>query len=72
MGDSYAHTRGGKFTFHTAMLRDKLGELSMGRDVEIVKKACASQKTSMCPFTNPTDSSSPLWILQPLEKLAVR
>jgi hypothetical protein len=27
-----------KFTFHTAMLRDKLGELSMGRDVEIVKK----------------------------------
>ncbi|KAH9002749.1 DNA mismatch repair protein MutS [Lactarius hatsudake] len=27
-----------KFTFHTAMLRDKLGELSMGRDVDIVKK----------------------------------
>jgi DNA mismatch repair protein MSH5 len=27
-----------KFTFHTAMLRDKLGELSMSGDVEIVKK----------------------------------
>ena len=28
----------GKFTFHTAMLRDKLGELCMARNVEIVKK----------------------------------
>jgi DNA mismatch repair protein MSH5 len=28
-----------KFTFHTAILRDKLGELSMGVDVDIVKKA---------------------------------
>ncbi|KAF8476686.1 DNA mismatch repair protein MutS [Russula ochroleuca] len=27
-----------KFTFHTAMLRDKLGELSMAGDVDIVKK----------------------------------
>jgi hypothetical protein len=27
-----------KFTFHTAMLRDKLRELSMGGDIEIVKK----------------------------------
>jgi DNA mismatch repair protein MSH5 len=30
-----------KFTFYTAMLRDKLGELSMGGDVDIVKKASA-------------------------------
>ncbi|KAH9980113.1 DNA mismatch repair protein MutS [Lactifluus volemus] len=27
-----------RFTFHTAILRDKLGELSMGGDVDIVKK----------------------------------
>ncbi|KAI0304271.1 muts domain V-domain-containing protein, partial [Multifurca ochricompacta] len=31
-----------KFTFHTAMLRDKLGELSMARDVDIVKKLIAT------------------------------
>jgi hypothetical protein len=31
-------TRTWKFTFHTAMLRDKLGELSTSGDVEIVKK----------------------------------
>jgi DNA mismatch repair protein MSH5 len=30
-----------KFTFHTAILRDKLGELCMGGDVDIVKKASA-------------------------------
>lgn len=38
-----------KFTFHTAMLRDKLGELSMGRDVDIIKQACASQTRNFVP-----------------------
>ncbi|KAH9983340.1 DNA mismatch repair protein MutS [Russula compacta] len=32
----------GWFTFHTAVLRDKLGDLSMGRDVDIVKKLITS------------------------------
>jgi DNA mismatch repair protein MSH5 len=54
MGGSYTHATG-KFTFHTAMLRDKLGEVSMGRDVDIVKKACAL-RTRHFRLTNPPDS----------------
>lgn len=54
------------------MLRDKLGELSMGRDVDIVKKACALPDTSMFPSTNLSDSWSQFWILQHSEKLVVR